>query len=181
MILCSQSVLANQCDQHIAFISAIYKKISDSHDQAPELRQKTISKILGDTLEINGIAKSVLSSYWDSLSYDQQQEFKDVYKKYLVQHFANIIVQYFGKMEIKSNKPIKHFDGCITTVAFMYKDEPFYVSYFTINKNGDIKIFDMAFEQVRTIMVHRDEFQSKLHKSGIDDLIALLRNETDKL
>ena len=180
LILCSQPIFANQCDQHVAFISAMYKKISDTYTQPAEIRYEAIGNILSDSLDIDNISKSVLNSHWKTLSEGQQTEFKNLYKKYLVKHFANIIVEYFGKMEIKSNRPIKHFDGCITTVAFMYHEEPFYVSYFTINKSDGIHIFDMAFEQVRTVMVHRDEFRSKIRSSGIDGLMSLLRNEEDK-
>ena len=176
LVLLANSIYANNCDQHVKFVSNIYKKITEVYNTSQD-KTKAVSEILVSTLDMNSISKAVLGSYWKNSSEEQRKEFQDVYTKYLIENFADVTTKYFGKMEIISSKPIKRFDGCITTVTFTYDEQTFYISYFTVKKDDKIYILDMAFEGIRTVILHRDEFQSKIRSSGLDCLIEILKKK----
>lgn len=161
-----------------------YKIINDKSLSINEKVARS-SLLVKNNLHLDWMAKYVLGRNKRSISAEKIKEFTDIYSKFVVGAYAELVRDYSGE---KANiKTIKRVDDYMYIVGMeMIKaDSPdlikveYLVHKIDVAKNGSYKVADIITEGVSILNSQQAEFDSIISTQGIDGLIADLKNKVD--
>lgn len=144
-----------------------------------EEKETKLIALFEKSVDTSWIAKFVMGQYWRDMKDEKREEFKKLYKDYLIRSYVpkfkiytdekiNILsaVEEF-KTEYLVNTEIVASDGKKYRVNYKVKEDD----------SGNYKIFDIIAEGISLITTQRSEFGSIISREGVDFLLKKLEKK----
>ena len=138
-------------------------------------REASILELLETRFDLPTITRLVLGRYWRKASADQRKSFAEVFKTHIVKVYNSQLGLYDNEeVVIKQVTPLTESDTVIFTEIMRLDDPSIRVDWRVRDKEGALKVVDVASEGVSLVTTKRSEYSSVLAREGIDTLIAKL-------
>ncbi|RUO34179.1 MlaC/ttg2D family ABC transporter substrate-binding protein [Aliidiomarina sanyensis] len=131
-------------------------------------------------------ARSVLARNWQRLNEDQQQEFVEVFREYLITTYARVFTQYDEtKHQLRFGRGGDYEGQRRVVVRAQLIEEggrpPIRLDFHLQrrNPNAPWMAFDLVAEGVSMLNTQQAEMQSSLRQNGIEGTIQLLRDRAN--
>ncbi len=153
----------------------VVKVITDTKMNDSQKSQK-LEDFFITTVDVDWVAKFVAGRYWREASQEQQKNYIERYKKFLVNSYVSKFKQYTGQKMIVGKSVMESEGEYLVETTIQDADSKSYqVSYkLRQEKDNKFKIYDIIAEGVSMITTQRSEFGSILDREGMDSLIAKL-------
>lgn len=132
------------------------------------------------SFDIPKISKFVLGRNWRKASPAQRDEFITVFGEVNLQRFMPLFTEYSNqKFEVTGVRPDKDKPSLffVSSVLTRPEGEPAAVEWRVSQRSGRYRILDVVAEGVSMVLTLRKEYGTVVKKSGVDDLIAQLREK----
>jgi phospholipid transport system substrate-binding protein len=146
-------------------------------------KQKKLTEIFHQTMDIEWIAKFVIGKYWKNMSEDQQREYLKNYDNYLTASYVPVFKDYNGQaVVIKTVKSIGQDSYLVVTdIKSENSDTPYRVEYRVKKTEAGFKVRDIIAEGVSMITTQRSEFGSIIGSEGVVALNKQLSSKAKEL
>jgi phospholipid transport system substrate-binding protein len=155
----------------------------DKFREDPALLRGVVDKIFLPRFDTAFAAQRVLGKYWKDASDAQQKRFIDVFYRYLVNSYANYLLDFRGD-EVQ----ISPYTGAadekypqIKTSVSLTKGDTASVNYILRNVDGEWKVIDVVVEGISYVRSYREDFAPQIADKGLDGLIKRLEDTTPEL
>ncbi|MGC8492256.1 MAG: MlaC/ttg2D family ABC transporter substrate-binding protein [Syntrophobacteraceae bacterium] len=167
-----RAVVQNGADQVLSILR--------QHPQPSPARVQQIEAVISRYFDFETMARMAVGRRWKSVSPVQQKEFIREYKKLL---FAT----YLGDIERYSNEQIRFFTRSLSPEYALVEGSvynggnPIYLDYSLHLKDGNWEVYDVAVSGISLAVNYRDQFNAFLATRSFNDLLAALRQKTDRM
>lgn len=128
-----------------------------------------------DAIDSDWIAEFTLGKYWNESTKNQQETYKELYKKFLVATYVSKFEEYTNEtFSIEKSHTLRNGGYFIETQINRPNGIPLRVSYRVQQDSPNFKIKDIIAEGVSLITTQRTEFSSVASKNGVGTLIKKL-------
>lgn len=142
-------------------------------------KKQEFKKLLNGSFDMDTIGKFAMGTYWRSATPAQQKEYLTLFRKMVVNVYAQRFGDYKGqKFEVKSARPVTGGDALVTSyIVPQDGGENIQVDWRVRNKSGSPKIVDVLVEGVSMSVTQRADFSSVIQQGGggVDALLTNLR------
>jgi phospholipid transport system substrate-binding protein len=148
----------------------------------PSLKGPALEQQLEDLIKrgtnVDLIGRLVLARAYHQATPQQIDEYNRLFSHYVFQNTAGRFEQYAGESyEITGAQPRGDKDVVVNTDIDRPGAAPMKVNW-RVRMNGEPAIIDVEVEGISMVQTQRDEFAAVVQRSGIDGLLALLRQRT---
>jgi phospholipid transport system substrate-binding protein len=149
------------------------------------MKEARLNEIFQKVVDTRWIGKFSIGQYWRTLSSDQQNEFLDLYTKYLTGMYVPNFKKYTGNVvKVTSAKELRPNEFFVQTVIVNPVDTRgnIQVNYMLRQDSQKLEsfvIFDIIAEGVSLITTQRAELSSVMGSKGFDEVINSLKKRTD--
>jgi len=152
--------------------------LSENHDALYAM----INEILLPYFDVRYAGRLVLGKHWKTATKEQQNQFIDVFYKFLLQSYANgmlkfdedAIIVYPGETSAEDKRAI------VKTEMRMEDGQHVPINYSLRRSKAGWRVYDVRIEGVSYIQNYRNQFNAEIAELGIDAVIARLQSETEK-
>jgi phospholipid transport system substrate-binding protein len=178
-----KEVIANNSMTADAFVQSISDNVMNllHSSKSDSEKEKDLTKIFEDTVDIEWIAKFVIGKYWNEITPEQKAEYLTVYREYLIKSYVPMFKKY-NNQEIL----IKNIDSGAnsqysvkTEIKSKEKNEAYTVEYKLKTKDNTYKVRDIIAEGVSLLSTQRSEFGSIIGSEGIEGLSKKLKEKIE--
>ena len=185
LILCinvtSASPASNDAEK---FIRAIGNKTLSSLREkgiSEQERVKRFKELLEEAFDLPRIARFTLGRYWRVATNKEKEEFVELFKKFVIQAYANRFQELSGKsFSVIKARGISTTQALVMTEILVPQKPSIRVNWRVRSKNHVHKITDVVVEGISMSVTQRDEFVSVIRQRGgkVEGLIRALRKKT---
>ena len=148
---------------------------TSSHEQ----KKKEFKRLLDNSFDLETIGRFALGRYWNVASPAEQKEYQALFRKMVVEVYANRFNDYKGqKFEARAFRSIGNNDTLVTSyIVPSNGGTDVQVDWRVRKKNGSYKIVDVLVAGVSMSVTQRSDFSSVIQRGGgkIDVLIDHLK------
>lgn len=143
-------------------------------------RRAEFKKLLSTNFDMNTIARFSLGPYWKSASAAQREEYVGLFKKMIVEVYAQRFSEYKGqKLQVRGSRPEGQADILVNSSIVQPSGPEVAVDWRVRKKDGQYKIVDVIVEGVSMAVTQRSDFSSVIQRGGgqLEVLLAHLRTQ----
>jgi phospholipid transport system substrate-binding protein len=158
-------------------------KSRDQFRENPALLRSVVDQIFLPRFDTAFAAQRVLGKYWRDASDAQRQRFIDVFYRYLVNSYANYLLDFRGdEVQITpySGAADEKYPQVKTTVT-LTKGDTASVNYVLRNVGNEWKVIDVIVEGISYVRSYREDFAPQIADNGLDAFIKHLEDTTPEL
>lgn len=145
------------------------------------LRRERLRQAIGNGFNYRQMAMRSLAREWMKRTPEEQEEFVELYKKYLEFSFANKIETFRGEtINYTGEKVIKEKYAMVNTVVAR-KDGAVPIDYKLINENGSWLVYDFVVKGVSMIRNSRSQFEKIIREESYAGLVKNLSEKVKKI
>lgn len=139
-------------------------------------KETQLTALFVGSVDIDWIGKFVVGRFWRESSHEQQAQYMDLYKKFLISSYVSKFRKYTDqKMTISKFSAEVEGDYLVETSIIDQDGKVYKIDYkIRTSANGSLGIYDIIAEGVSMITTQRSDFASILSRDGMDALIAKL-------
>jgi phospholipid transport system substrate-binding protein len=126
------------------------------------------------------MSKSCLGANWRKATPEQQKEFVDLFSKLLSKTYLAKIRSNVEESSVKFLPGMTKGDRVVVRSIINSRGDDVAADYRMLEKNGQLKIYDVVVENVGLVTNYRTEFNSILRKGDFPELLSRLRNQSIK-
>jgi len=138
-------------------------------------------KLISRDFNMKLIGRFVLGKHWRKATKDQQAEYQDLFKRYIISTYQKRIGEYSGEnLKIVRAKPINKKEFLVLSQIIRPSGPPIKLDWrVRKGKKTGQKIVDIIVENVSMAITHRDEFSSVISQNGgqVEGLLKRLRKQ----
>lgn len=133
-----------------------------------EQKKKEFRRLLDNSFDLETIGRFALGRYWNSASAAEQKEYQALFRKMVVDVYADRFNDYKGqKFEARAFRPIGNNDTLVTSyIVPSDGGENVQVDWRVRKKNGTYKIVDVLVAGVSMSVTQRSDFSSVIQRGG---------------
>lgn len=136
--------------------------------------------LLEGPIDLDLVARLILGRHWRTASAEQQEEYLGLFRAYALDSLASKLHLYRGQdFEITSANILNERDALVTTRIESSDRPPLRVDWRLREVEGELVAIDVIVENVSLIVTQRSEFSAVIGRSGMDGLLAELRQRID--
>ncbi len=147
-------------------------------------KKAKLAELFVDHVDTNWIGKFVLGRNWRQMSDQQKRDYLRYYRDFLIEQYTSNFQEYAEGTNFKVTKtrPIgsKKNQYVVSMEIERAGQQPVYVDYRIISKNGRFRVIDIVVEGVSLLATQRSEFGAVVQRKGVDYLIARLKAVVEK-
>jgi phospholipid transport system substrate-binding protein len=151
-------------------------------DLNPETKDQQLKEIFLTNVDTKWIARFVMGKHWRSLSASQQEEYQNLFSKFLIANYIPYFKNYnTDKVKILSSKEIGAEEYIVNSeISVAESNNPVRLDYRIIRKpdTKQFVIFDVVVEGVSLIATQRSEIDSVMSSSSFDKVLNLIKQKT---
>jgi phospholipid transport system substrate-binding protein len=151
-------------------------------DPALDNQQKfdRLVALLDGPIDLEIIARLILGRHWRSASETQRVEYIGLFRAFALDNLASRLHVYDGQdFEIVGAQAVNERDAVVTTRVTGAGRQPLKVDWRVRERgDGDLVAIDVVIEGVSLIVTQRSEFSAVIERSGMNGLLAELRQRT---
>jgi phospholipid transport system substrate-binding protein len=151
-------------------------------DRNPSIIYGMIDSILAPHFDFERITQGAVGQYWRQATPEQRRQLVDGFKQVLVRTYARSLLSYSGQdIRYLPVKPGSRSDTVTVSTEIQDKGAPpVPVDYRMYNKGDGWKVYDVLIDNASLVGNYRSSFATEIRQSGIDGLIAKLREMNSK-
>lgn len=177
----SQPSLAD--DGASAFVSDLGAKaltiLADSTNLTE--REPAFAKLFTEDFDVPTIGRFVLGRFWRTMTPEQQAEYLDTFKRYVVWVYSTRFSGYSGQgFDVLGSKPVEEGANLVSSrITSTDGSQPIQIDWRVIKVDGAYKITDVVVEGVSMLVTQRQEFSSIINQNGgkVQPLIDMLKKK----
>jgi phospholipid transport system substrate-binding protein len=144
-------------------------------------REEVFHEMLVRYVDTDSIARTVLGRYWNQATDAEKQDFKNLYREYIIKIYARRFANFNGEVfNVKSSRRENDRDSVVVT-AIEPKQGPAYNVTWRVRKMDDgYRVSDVMAEGISLLVTHNQEFSSVIQNNGgkVAALLDALRKRT---
>ena len=147
----------------------------------PEERTKRFRDLLNQAFDLPRIARFTLGRYWRTATEEEQQEFVQLFEKFVIQAYAGRFQDMSGKkLNVLNAREISAAQALVLSEIQIPGKPPVKINWRIRSKQDVHKIVDVMVEGISMSVTHRDEFAAVIRQTGgkVGGLIEALRRKT---
>ncbi len=179
----AQSAVAGEATEAMkGTIDETLKIIKDKDLKQPgrvEERRRRLEQVIGDRFDYQEMSRRALGAPWNELTDKDKEEFVTLFRKLLINSYADKIEAYSGEgVQYINERTEKDYAEVRTKVLTGKIEIP--LDYRLLNKGGDWRVYDVVVDGVSLVNNYRGQFSKILRSSTFADLVDQLRKKSDK-
>jgi phospholipid transport system substrate-binding protein len=133
--------------------------------------------LLDGPIDLELIARLILGRHWRAASEAQQTEYLELFRAFALDNLASKLQVYDGPdFEIVGSQSVNDRDAVVQTLVTGGGRPPLKVDWRIRERgDGDLVAIDVIIEGISLIVTQRSEFSAVIERSGMDGLLAELR------
>lgn len=183
----TSSALANDdasklVDETTVAIKAAIKKERDVLAKDRNRLMELVDKIVLPHFDFAKMSNWALGKYWNEASKDQQSKFASEFRKLLVRTYAVALLDNVDrKISIVSSEVNKKSDKKVMVKTEVEQDGgfPIPIDYKMHMVGAEWKVYDVVIDGISLVSNYRTSFANEIKKSGIESVIASLKQRND--
>ena len=145
-----------------------------------EERRTKVEEVIRKRFDYEEMGKRTLGAHWEKLDSSQQEEFVNLFQKFLSNSYAGNLSGYSGeKVEYIQERHKGDFAEVKTKVVSSKAELP--LDYRLIKKNGDFRVYDVVIDGVSLIKNYRGQFSRIIKSSSYNGLMEKLKTKADQI
>jgi phospholipid transport system substrate-binding protein len=166
-------------DQSRAFVQGLADRtfnVLDRADLTSEERDAEFRRLLAEGFEVNYIGKLVLGSYRNRATPGQLAEFDRLFPDFIISIYADRLSQYGNEdFAITGTAPAGKNDLFVTSTVSPRSAPSFRADWRVRTFDGKPRIIDVKVDGISLLQTQRDDFSSRISRSGFDALLGDMR------
>lgn len=144
-------------------------------------RQKRFSDMFLQAFDVPQIGRFVVGRHWQRLKPEDQQQFLDVFGRYVASIYAAQFSEYQG-YNFRTTGARQTSPGEVSVPAQIDREgqAPIRMDFRLRKEGGGFRIADVAVESVSLILTKRDEFSSTLSSEGVGGVMKRMQAVIDR-
>ena len=179
MMASTGGALADQADDAADFI----KNLGDetvatlgATDIPSDERMARYQLLVERSFAMKTIARYVLGRNWRAATPEQQTEYLELFRAFVLDSYASKLDSYSGsEFSIIDAQALDEKDTMVSTEVQSPGNPPVLINYRVRTRSGKHRIIDVIVEGVSLVATQRSEFTSVVDRNGIEGLLELLR------
>lgn len=176
IILCSFATNSADAGQDKAevFVSHLIDKvlkIVKDKDRSTEEKEAELVSIFNEAVDAEWMGRFALGKYWRTLTSQQQKDYLDSYRDFLVYSYVPRFREYSDHSVTITGTRQENSDYTVETIIESNGDAPVKVDYRLAAHGKKLKIIDINAEGVSLITTQRSEFASVISRESVDAFI----------
>jgi phospholipid transport system substrate-binding protein len=163
-------------------VNQVIQILSDPDLKKPnkaQERRRLLEKVVGERFSYEEMAKRTLGSHWQKLDEPARAEFVELFKRLLINSYADRVEGYSGEQVSYLNERHEgNYAEVRTKVASGKTEIP--LDYRLVNKNGEWRVYDVVVDGVSLVSNYRGQFAKIMRTSGYEELVKQLREKSDQ-
>lgn len=133
--------------------------------------------LLDGPIDLELIARLILGRHWRAASEAQQAEYLKLFRAFALDNLASKLQVYDGQdFEVVGSEAVNERDAVVQTLVTGGGRAPLKVDWRIREQgDGDLVAIDVIVEGISLIVTQRSEFSAVIERSGMDGLLAELR------
>jgi len=146
-------------------------------DLAPQEKFDLLVELLDGPIDLNLIARLILGRHWRTASEAQQAEYLELFRAFALDNLASKLQVYDGQdFEVVGSQSVNDRDALVQSLVSGAGQQPLKVDWRVRERgDGDLVAIDVIIEGISLIVTQRSEFSAVIERSGMDGLLAELR------
>jgi len=146
-------------------------------------RYKELEPVLNQTFDFGEMARVSAGRYWNDMTDAEKQALVEAFTSYSVATYASRFKSYAGqKFEVLGEEPGPRKSVRVNNQIVRSNGEAIRIDYLMRENGGALKIVDVYLKSsISELATRRSEFGSVLSKSGVDGLVAALKQKVGEL
>ncbi|HUN38884.1 MAG TPA: ABC transporter substrate-binding protein [Acetobacteraceae bacterium] len=136
-------------------------------------KRQTLTRIIDQVVDVNGVARFCLGRYWRQASSAQQQRYLALFHQVLVISITSKLGEYQGVHFTMGRAVPQGDDIAVDTTVYRPKNPPSDVKWVIGDPSGNPKIVDVVAEGTSLRLTQRSDYASYLNHNN-DNIEALL-------
>jgi phospholipid transport system substrate-binding protein len=149
---------------------------------AGALDEQGLLAALEDGTDLTLLGRLVLGRYWRDANHRQRTMYLQLFRRYMVQTFAQRLRQYVGNdpnqagpvFEVVSSHPVGNMDILVQSRVLPPGGQPLRVDWRLRERPDGPVIIDLVIEGISLLVTQRSEFAAVLERTGVDGLLTEL-------
>lgn len=163
-------------------IAESYRVLEDS-SKPMAVKKAECEVLLDHNLDTPWMAKFTLGKFRKNSTPEQQTDYIETYRAYVIRAFSNNIKSFNNQqIIIKNVQKLNDNEFAINTFIKNRSDSNIKIDFLVRSyDNGHFKIFDIVTEGISLINSHQAEFANIINNKGIDGLIIEIKTKTENI
>lgn len=169
-------------DDTTVAIKAAIKKERDALSKDRNRLMELVDKIVLPHFDFTKMSNWALGKYWNEASKAQQDKFASEFRKLLVRTYAVALLDNVDrKIAIVSAELNKKSDKKVLVKTEVEQDGgfPIPIDYKMHRVGNEWKVYDVVIDGISLVSNYRTSFANEIKKSGIESVIASLKQRND--
>ena len=149
-----------------------------SDDLSKDQKIEKLKSIAEETVDIEGIGMYTLGAYRKTISEDQRNQYKSLFRKYFLKTFSSRLAEYSNpEIQVNSKEKLNKNYTMVSSILVATEQRPqIKIDWRIYTKNPDnLKIRDLVIEGLSLARTQKEEFSSII-QSNDENIEALLAN-----
>ena len=144
----------------------------------PAARRQAISALLDETVDLALIARLCLGRHWRTAGKEQRTQYVDLFRANVLAVLSRRMSYYTGgeKFVVTASRPARDDAMVASEIVYATNDPPLKIEWRVRVTDGRPIIIDVLPEGVSLVLTYRSEFDEVVARSGMDGLLAELRD-----
>src|SRR5262245_1681545 len=180
----AQAFAATPASESIAGLNAKFLDVMKNGETLGYAgRYKALEPVLGQTFDFSEMTRVSTGRYWNEMTDSQKQVLVKAFTDYSVATYASRFKSYSGqKFEVLGEEPGPRKSVRVNNQIITSSGEPIRIDYLMRDSGGALKVVDVYLKSsISELATRRSEFGSVLSKSGVDGLVAALKQKVGEM
>jgi phospholipid transport system substrate-binding protein len=144
----------------------------------PAARRQAVSALLDETVDLALIARLCLGRHWHTAGKEQRTQYVDLFRANVLAVLSRRMSYYTGgeKFVVTASRPARDDAMVASEIIYATNDPPLKIEWRVRVTDGRPIIIDVLPEGVSLVLTYRSEFDEVVARSGMDGLLAELRD-----
>ena len=144
----------------------------------PAARRQAVSALLDETVDLALIARLCLGRHWRTAGKEQRTQYVDLFRANVLAVLSRRMSYYTGgeKFVVTASRPARDDAMVASEIIYATNDPPLKIEWRVRVTDGRPIIIDVLPEGVSLVLTYRSEFDEVVARSGMDGLLAELRD-----
>lgn len=144
----------------------------------PAARRQAVSALLDETVDLALIARLCLGRHWRTADKEQRTQYVDLFRANVLAVLSRRMSYYTGgeKFVVTGSRPARDDAMVASEIIYATNDPPLKIEWRVRVTDGRPIIIDVLPEGVSLVLTYRSEFDEVVARSGMDGLLAELRD-----
>jgi phospholipid transport system substrate-binding protein len=163
---------ASDAETYVRGIAEKLEPLLQTEHLTPKSVDAFLQANIAEELDMNRISKYVLRNHWSSITGEDQQRFKNVFRLFIVENFKRQLVKY-SNAKIRIVRSVEHKPEGVSVITRIRvpSKSPLNMNWRLFRDKDQLKIFDVSVQGISKLSATRSEYKTVLDQHGFGYLM----------